>query len=61
MKLQEYNDINYTILDEKDVREYLYDIINNKLVYIYVHPILKYLNGESLSLLTTLLRKENIS
>jgi len=27
--LQEYNDINYTILDEKDVREYLYDIINN--------------------------------
>ena len=26
--LQEYNDINYTVLDEKDVRDYLRDIIN---------------------------------
>ncbi len=26
--LQEYNDINYTVLDEKDVRDYLRDLIN---------------------------------
>jgi len=27
--LQEYNDINYTVLDEKDVKEYLKDLIND--------------------------------
>ena len=26
--LQEYNDINYTVLDEKDVRDYLRDLVN---------------------------------
>jgi DNA helicase-2/ATP-dependent DNA helicase PcrA len=42
--LQEYNDINYTVLDEKDVKDYLKDIIID-------NPILKHLNEQDIYLI----------
>jgi DNA helicase-2/ATP-dependent DNA helicase PcrA len=42
--LQEYNDINYTVLDEKDVKVYLRDLINE-------NPTLQQLDDEELGLI----------
>ena len=42
--LQEYNDINYTILDEKDVKDFLKDIIND-------NPTLQQLDEDDLGII----------
>lgn len=42
--LQEYNDINYTVLDEKDTKDYIKDIIDN-------HSSLKQFNQDDISML----------